>query len=155
MRIHRLWRRRRVEAAMREEMEFHRDVRISDLIARGMDPEEAARTARVEFGNAEAYREECRKELGYRPWDELYADLRFAIRGMKNNPGFTAATVTILALAIGLNGAFFSLYSNYVSKPLLSESRQSHRREAARSDDGFDGHRRDAAGIHRHGSACA
>ncbi len=116
--IQRLWRRRQVESGMREEMEFHRDARIADLIARGMDPEEAARSARLEFGNAEAYREECRKELGYRPWDELYADLRFAIRGMKNNPGFSAATITILALAIGVNGAFFSLYSNYVLKPL-------------------------------------
>ena len=37
---------------------------------------------------------------------------------MKNNPGFAAATITILALAIGVNGAFFSLYSNYVLKPL-------------------------------------
>jgi hypothetical protein len=103
---------------MREEMEFHREARISDLVARGIDPEEAARTARLEFGNAESYREECRKELGYRPWGELYADLRFAVRGMKNNLGFAAATVTILALAIGVNAAFFSLYSNYVLKPL-------------------------------------
>ena len=116
--IHRLWRRRKVEADMRVEMEFHREARISDLVARGMDQEEAALTARLEFGNAEAHREECRKELGYRPWDELYADLRFATRGMKNNLGFAAATVTILALAIGVNGAFFSLYSNYVLKPL-------------------------------------
>jgi predicted permease len=116
--LHRLWERRQVETGMREEMEFHRDARISDLIRRGMDPEEAVRTARLEFGNAESYREECRKELGYRPWDELYADLRFAVRGMKNNPSFAAATITILALAIGVNGAFFSLYSNYVLKPL-------------------------------------
>lgn len=91
---------------------------MSDLVARGMNPEEAARTARLEFGSVEAWREECRKELGYRPWEELYADLRFTVRGMKNNPGFAAATITILALAIGVNGAFFSLYSNYVLKPL-------------------------------------
>jgi len=116
--IRRLWKRRQVEADMREEMEFHREARISDLVDRGMEPEKAARAARLEFGNAEAYRDECRRELGYRPWDELYADLRFAGRGMKNNPGFTTATVTILALAIGVNGAFFSLYSNYVLKPL-------------------------------------
>jgi hypothetical protein len=58
---------------MREEMEFHRAARTSDLVDRGMDPEEAARTARLEFGNAEAWREECRKELGYWPWDELCA----------------------------------------------------------------------------------
>jgi predicted permease len=116
--IQQLLRRRQVEAGMREEMEFHREARISDLVARGMDREEAGRTARLEFGSAEAYREECRKELGYRPWDELSADLRFAVRGMKRNPGFSAATITILALAIGVNGGFFSLYSNYMLKPL-------------------------------------
>jgi predicted permease len=124
--IQRLWRRRQVEAGMREEMEFHRKARIADLIAHGIDPEEAARTARLEFGNAEAWREECRKELGFRPWDELFADLRFAARGMKNNPGFAAAAVTILALAIGVNGAFFSLYSNYVLKPLPIRGAERH-----------------------------
>lgn len=124
--IRRLWSRSRVEAAMREEMEFHRAARTSDLIDRGMDPEGAARTARLEFGSAEAYREECRKQLGYRPWDELCADLRFAIRGMKNSPGFAVATVTILALAIGVNGAFFSLYSNYVLKPLRIRGVERH-----------------------------
>jgi putative ABC transport system permease protein len=124
--IQRLLRRRQVEADMREEMEFHREARVSDLVARGMDREEAARTARLEFGSAEAYREECRKELGYRPWDELYADLRFAVRSMKKNPGFAAATIAILALAIGVNGAFFSLYSNYVLKPLPIRGAERH-----------------------------
>ena len=65
--ICRLWRRSQVEADMREEMEFHRESRISDLVDRGLDPDEAARTARLEFGNTDAWREECRKELGYRP----------------------------------------------------------------------------------------
>jgi hypothetical protein len=78
--IHRLSRRRELEAGMHEEMEFHRENRISDLVASGMDPEEAARTARLEFGNAEAFREECRSELGYRPWDDCtqICDLPFA-----------------------------------------------------------------------------
>lgn len=116
--VGRIWRRRQMEDGMREEMEFHRAARTSDLVDRGMDPAEAARTARLEFGSAEAWCEECRRELGYRPGDELSADLRFAVRSIKNNPGFTTATVTILALAIAVNAVFFSLYSNYVLKPL-------------------------------------
>jgi len=139
--IRRLWMRRQVEAGMREEMEFHREARISDLVGRGMDPKKAARTARLEFGSAEAYRDECRKELGYRPWDELCADLRFAGRGMKNNPGFTAATVTILALAIGVNGGFFSLYSNYLLKPLPIRGVERHF-----SVSGFDRNGRSTSG---------
>ncbi len=116
--IRRLWTRRQVEAGMREEMEFHRAARAADLVDRGMDPQQAARTASIEFGSVEAWREECRKELGFRLLDELFADLRFALRGMKKNPGFAAATVAILAAAMGVNAVFFSLYSNYVMKPL-------------------------------------
>lgn len=122
----RFFQRRQVDAGMREEMDFHREARISDLIARGIDPAAAARKARLEFGNSEAYREACRAELGYRPWDELRSDLRFAARSAKNHPGFAAATITILALAIGINGAFFSLYSNYVLKPLPIRGAERH-----------------------------
>ena len=72
---------------MREEMEFHLESRIATLVSRGMTPKEAARTARIEFGSAEARRDECREVLGYRPWDELRADLRFAARGAAQPSG--------------------------------------------------------------------
>jgi hypothetical protein len=136
-----LWKGRQVEAGMREEMEFHREARISDLIRGGMDPAKAARKAHLEFGSAEAYRDECRREIGYWPWDGFYADLRFAGRGMKNNPGFTAATIAILALAIGVNGGFFSLYSNYLLKPLAIRCVERHF-----SVSGFDRNGRSTSG---------
>lgn len=110
--------RRQIEAEMREEMEFHRDARIADLVRRGMTPAEAARTARLEFGNAESHREECRTVLGFRPWDELRGDLRYTLRTLRNAPGFAFAAVAILALAIGANAAFFTFYANYVLNPL-------------------------------------
>ncbi len=135
------WRRRQMEADMSEEMEFHHDARVADLAACGMDPEEAKRTARLEFGNVENYREECRAQLGYRPWDELRADLRFAARGVKSNSGFTAATTAILALAIGINGAFFSIYSNYALKPMSFRGAERHF-----SVEGLDGNGRSTSG---------
>lgn len=110
--------RRRIEAEMREEMEFHRDARIADLISRGLSPQEAARTARLEFGSTDNYQEACRSSLGYRPLDELSSDLRFAFRGLRNHPGYSAAAIGILALAIGANTAFFTLYSHYALRPL-------------------------------------
>lgn len=116
----------RVEAEMREEMAFHRERRTRDLIARGMGTEEAARAAVLEFGSAETHREECRAALGYRPWDELRADVRFAARGLRKSPGFAVAAVTILALAIGANGAFFTLYANYVLRPLPIRGAERH-----------------------------
>lgn len=122
----RLLRRPQMEADMDEEMAFHRDARIADLIRRGMNPAEAARTARLEFGSTGAWREECRQALGYRPGDELAADLRFAVRGMKKDPGFALSTIVILALAIGVNGVFFSVYSAFVLKPLPIRGAERH-----------------------------
>lgn len=119
MRIFRsFFRRKRIAAQMQEEMEFHVQARMDDLVASGMDPREAARTARLEFGSVPAYREESRAAIGYRLWDELRSDLRFAARGLRQSPGFAAAAIAILTLAIGANGAFFTLYSNYVLRPL-------------------------------------
>lgn len=107
-----------VERDMAEEMEFHREARARDLERQGLSPAEAARQARLEFGSTEAYREECRAALGYRIWDELAADTRFALRGLRQHPGFHAAAVFILTLAIGVNTAFFTLYSNYFLRPM-------------------------------------
>jgi predicted permease len=118
--------RRQIEAEMREEMAFHRQARVDDLIARGMPPQEAERTARLEFGNPAVHREEARIALGYQPFDELRADLRYAARCLRNNPGFAFAAVLILALAIGANSAFFTLYSNYVLKPLPIRGAERH-----------------------------
>ncbi len=106
-----------VERDMADEMEFHREARARDLERQGMPPAEAARAARLEFGSTEAYREECRAALGYRIWDELAADVRYAFRAIRHHPGFHAAAVLILTLAIGVNTAFFTLYSNYFLKP--------------------------------------
>jgi predicted permease len=91
-----------------------------------MTPQEAARAARIEFGNAAAHREECRAALGYRLWDELRSDLRFAARSLRNQPGYSAAAIAILALAIGVNSAFFTLFSQHVLKPLPIRGAERH-----------------------------
>ncbi len=114
----RLLGRSKIESSLAEEMAFHRQARIDDLVARGIAPEEAARQASIEFGSSASYTEECRAALGYRLWDELTSDLRYAARGIRKSPGFSAAAVAILALAIGANGTFFTLLSHFVLKPL-------------------------------------
>jgi hypothetical protein len=118
--------RRAIEQQMREEMAFHLDARIATLIERGMPPEEAARTARIEFGSTETYREECRKEFGYRPWDELRSDLRFAARSLLNQLGYSLTAIVILAVAIGVNSAFFTLFSHHVLKTLPIRGAERH-----------------------------
>lgn len=124
--IHRVARRRKLEAEMREEMAFHIEERAADLRSRGMSEAEAARQARMEFGNAGGYEEECRSALGYRMLDELRADARYALRGVRKSPGFTIAAVSILGLAIGANSVFFTLYNNFILKPMPIRGAERH-----------------------------
>lgn len=116
--VRRVLGRRSLEAEMREEMEFHRTARVADLMSLGLSESEAGRRARIEFGAVDRYKEECRSALGFQPLDELRADIRYAARGIRKSPGFSAAAVAILALAIGANSVLFTLYSNYLMKPL-------------------------------------
>ncbi len=117
--LRRLRHRHDIEAAVLTEMEFHQQARAADLMDRdGLAPDEARRQARLEFGSMTAYREEARQALGFRVLDELHSDLRFATRSLTKSPVFTLSALAILALAIGINAAFFTLYSHYVFKPL-------------------------------------
>ena len=64
-------------------MRFHIESYVGDLVKQGVPREEAMRRARIEFGGTETHKEECRASLGLRLWDELFADLRYALRMMK------------------------------------------------------------------------
>jgi predicted permease len=118
--------RSKVESEMDEEMRFHLESRVATLVSRGMTQDEAARTARVEFGAAGRLREECRDVLGYRPLDELQSDLRYAFRSLRRNPGYSATAIAILAVAIGVNSAFFILFAHHVLKPLPIPGAERH-----------------------------
>ncbi|HVH59926.1 MAG TPA: permease prefix domain 1-containing protein, partial [Candidatus Sulfotelmatobacter sp.] len=109
-----LWR-SRMEREMDAELRFHMEAFSEDLVGSGVPREEALRRARIEFGGVERAKDECRDALALRLTDHVARDVRFGLRLLIKNPGFTAAAVIALALGIGADTAMYSIVNGALS----------------------------------------
>ena len=121
----RLWwkaltQRRQFEAELEAELAFHVEARRDDLVLQGMAPELALRQARIELGARELHRDDCRRARGLDWIDNAQRDLRYALRGLVRNPGYSLTALAVLGIAIAANALLFSLFNAYAlrSPPL-------------------------------------
>src|SRR5689334_16283456 len=93
---------RRHARDLSREMQAHIDERVDALVDDGVQPMEARRRARAEFGNMALQVERSREVWLGRALDNLRQDLSYAVRTLIRQPGFSLGATTILAFAIGL-----------------------------------------------------
>src|SRR5260370_3872573 len=98
-----------VEGEIDDELRFHFGKQVSKFIESGMQPEEARRLARLEFGGMEQVKEEHRDARGVSFFETLLQDVRYGLRILGRTPVITSAAILSLALGIGANTAIFSM----------------------------------------------
>lgn len=122
----RIFPRRMISSDVREEIDFHIEGRVEELVQKGWSRDDARRLVLERFGDQESVEEACRSYDAQRVDGEAWRltmeawirDARLAVRGLRKAPGFTAVVVTTLALGVGATTAVFSVLEGVVLRPL-------------------------------------
>jgi predicted permease len=116
--IRAMFRRRRSADDFAEEIKSHFELEADELHSEGLSEEEARRRARVEFGNAQAAKERFYLSSRIVWFDNLFHDIKFAIRQLRRNPSFTFVAIVTLALGIAANSTIFSWINSTLLDPI-------------------------------------
>jgi putative ABC transport system permease protein len=140
----RFFRRRRADAELQEEIDVYLAEETAENIARGVNPEEARRQARIKLGNPHSVRETLWQQNTFSLVDKLGRDLKYATRTLARAPGFSLIAVTVMALCIGATTSLFTVVRSVLLRPLpfRDPSRlvmvYEHFRDARSNQEGFN-----------------
>lgn len=117
--------RRSIDREIDDEIRFHMESRVEELVSRGLSTNAARAQAEHEFGDLSAARRDLgrvdrRRHASHRRGaflESLVHDLRYAIRGLRRQPGFAAIVIFTLAVGIGANAVVFGLVDRLLLSP--------------------------------------
>ena len=116
-RLRALFRRRSMEAELDEELRLHFEHQVGKYVKSGLSLEEARRRARLEFGGFDQVKEECRDARGVKFVETTMQDVRYGLRMLAKNRGFTAVAVLSLGLGLGANTTIFTFVNALLFRP--------------------------------------
>ena len=113
-----------VDQEMKEELRQHLERQIGENLAQGMAPEEARRSALRAMGGIAQIEQQCRDARGGSILHNLVQDLRYGLRQLRRNKGFSALAILCLALGVGANAAVFSWLEGILFRPYPAVAHQ-------------------------------
>src|SRR5262249_4292161 len=118
LRLRSLFRRKRVDQELDDELQYHLERKIEEFAAQGLTPEESRRAALRAMDGLAQRKEECRDMRGMNGIENILRDIRYSLRILAKSRAFTAVAVLTLALAIAANAVVFGIFEGLVLRPL-------------------------------------